>query len=225
MLIRALLIVGAVAIAAVPAACGGEGFKPTYTPLLQPGVYPSPTLPAATAQPATDVPPALPTAGRPLPVSSDNLPSPVRGVSVSHLVNPAPTLAPTPMASTIALPTLAPTILAASPSGSAEEADVIRELARMYWETFNAYDADHVLSMLEPSYRAEEDELIRGDIGRMRLFRVQLDVSEKSSPALNEDGEYVTYMNLETPIDSRTVKMVFRHIGGHWWIVYSDEVE
>lgn len=79
--------------------------------------------------------------------------------------------------------------------------------------------------MLEPGYRAQEEELIRKDIGRMKLFRVKLEVSEDAPPTLNADGDYETYLSIGTPIDTRTVLMVFRRIEGRWWIVYSDEIE
>ena len=79
--------------------------------------------------------------------------------------------------------------------------------------------------MLEPAYRAQEEELIRKDIGQMKLFRVKLDISEETAPALNADGNYETYLRMKTPIDTRTVLMVFRRIEGRWWIVFSDEVK
>ena len=94
-----------------------------------------------------------------------------------------------------------------------------------YWGAFNDYDADHVLSMLETGYRATEDELIRRDIGRMKMFRVKLEVSEETPPGLNGDGDYEARLRVKTPIDSRFVSMVFRRIEGKWWIVFSDEVE
>ena len=97
-------------------------------------------------------------------------------------------------------------------------------MVETYWGAFNDYDADSALSMLEESYRALEDELIRSDIGRMKLFRVQLDVSEETPPTLNADGDYETYLSLKTPIDSRTVLMVFRRIDRQWQIVFSDEL-
>lgn len=79
--------------------------------------------------------------------------------------------------------------------------------------------------MLEPGYRTQEEESIRSDIGRMKLFRVKLDVSEESPPSLNADGDYETYLSVKTPVDTRKVLMVFRQIDGQWWIVFSGEVE
>ena len=58
----------------------------------------------------------------------------------------------------------------------------------------------------------------------MKLFRVQLDVSEETPPTLNADGDYETHLSLKTPIDSRTVLMVFRWLDERWQIVFSDEI-
>ena len=109
--------------------------------------------------------------------------------------------------------------------GSPEDVVAIRLIVKAYWEALNGYDVDHAITMLEPAYRATEEELIRKDIGRMKLFRVKLGVSEETPPTLNEDGDYQTYLSIETPVDTRRVLMVFRRIDGAWWIVYSSEVE
>ena len=99
------------------------------------------------------------------------------------------------------------------------------QMVEVYWGAFNAYDADLALSMLEENYRADEEELIRRDIGRMKLFRATLEVSEEKPLALNEAGDYEIYLKLATPVDTRRVKMVFRRIEGQWRIVFSDEVK
>jgi hypothetical protein len=94
-----------------------------------------------------------------------------------------------------------------------------------YWEALNDYDVDSAMPMLEESYRATEEELIRKDIGRMKLFRVKLGVFEETPPTLNADGDYETYVSVETPIDTRTVMMVFRRIDEEWRIVFTGEVD
>lgn len=123
------------------------------------------------------------------------------------------------------IPSLAPPNPAPGGSGSPDEVDAIRLMAKEYWAALNDYDAHRALPMLEPGYRAEEEEQIRKDIGRMKIFRVKLGVSEDTPPTLNEDGDYETYINLETPIDTRRVLMRFSHINNQWLITYSDEVE
>ena len=70
-----------------------------------------------------------------------------------------------------------------------------------------------------------QEELIRKDIGRMKILRVKLGVSEETSPTLNENGDYEVFLKLETPIDTRRVKMVFSRISGQWRITFSGEVD
>ena len=106
-----------------------------------------------------------------------------------------------------------------------EDVAEIRQMIAEYWQAFNDYDADRALSMLEEGYRTLEEDLIRKDIGRLKLFRVKLEVTEESPPTPNGDGHYETYINMETPIDSRQLLMVFRKIEGQWWIVYSNPVD
>ena len=120
-------------------------------------------------------------------------------------------------------PTVTPTPTAADTT--AEGVAVIRAIVEAYWTALNDYDVDRALPMLEPDYRAAEEELIRSDIELMERFRVKLDISEEIPPALNADGDYETYLTLKTPVDTRRLLMVFRPIDGEWWIVFSDEVE
>ena len=110
-------------------------------------------------------------------------------------------------------------------NGSPDEVTAIRQIVKEYWDALNDYDVDRALPMLEPGYRAQEEEPIRQDIGRMRMFSVKLGVSEETPPALNKNGDYETYLKLETPVDTRRVLMIFRRIDGQWQITYSDEVE
>ena len=106
-----------------------------------------------------------------------------------------------------------------------DDLTAIRLMVKEYWEALNDYEVDRALPMLEESYRAAEEELIRKDIGAMKLFRVKLGVTEETSPTLNDNGDYETYLSLKTPIDNRRVLMVFRRIEGQWWIVFSGEVD
>ena len=110
-------------------------------------------------------------------------------------------------------------------SQSADDLAAIRQIVKEYWEALNDYDVDRALPMLEPGYRAREEELIRKDIGRMKIFRVKLGVSEETPPTLKENGGYETYLKLETPIDTRRVLMIFSSVNGQWWITFSGEVE
>lgn len=108
---------------------------------------------------------------------------------------------------------------------TAEDVAAIRAIAEAYWTALNDYDADRALPMLEPDYRAAEEELIRNDVELMERFSVKLDVSEETPPTVRTDGDYETYLTLKTPIDTRRLLMVFRLVGDQWWIVFSDEIE
>ena len=147
-------------------------------------------------------------------------PSGAEGVSAADVEAPAPS----PTAGQVSTPAYTQT---ATPNAaaSAEDLAVMMRIVRAYWGAFNTYDADVALSMLEENYRADEEDLIRRDIGRMKLFRANLDVSEEKPLALNEEGDYEIYLKLATPVDTRRLKMVFRRIEGQWRIVFSDEVE
>ena len=123
------------------------------------------------------------------------------------------------------MPPRSPTRTEPSDSPPEQEVAEIRQIAEAYWIAFNEYDIDQAITMLEPGYRAQEEEPIRKDIGTMKLFRVKLEVSEETPPTLNVNGDYETYLSMKTPVDTRRVLMVFRRIDGQWWIVFSDEVE
>ncbi len=202
MLKRQIVLLGAMAVLAVLLSCRGE---PSPAPLntgSPPAALPTPTaLDPATAPTAT-------AATAPSPATATARPS---ATAVQVRLSP----------------TDPPSTATAEPTEAVSREEEVAEIGRMvetYWGAFNDYDPDSALSMLEESYRALEDELIRSDIGRMKLFRVQLDVSEETPPTLNADGDYETYLSLKTPIDSRTVLMVFRRIDGQWQIVFSDEL-
>ena len=123
------------------------------------------------------------------------------------------------------MPSPAPTSPAPGSNDSPEDVAAIRLMAEKYWEALNDYDVDRAMPMLEPGYRSLEEEQIRKDIGRMKIFRVKLGVSEDTPPTLNQDGDYETYLKLETPIDTRRVLMIFSSINDQWLITYSDEVD
>jgi len=131
-----------------------------------------------------------------------------------------PTLTPTPLPA--ATPTPTPTT--ATPSES-DEADTLRQLAFAYWEAFNSYDADKVLGYLEEAYRQERESKIRGDIGRIKLFRVKLGVSEETPPRMTTPGEGEMFLTMKEPIGTRRIHMRFLKLEGEWKITHAEEVE
>lgn len=100
----------------------------------------------------------------------------------------------------------------------------MRELAFSYWEAFNAYDADLVLSYLEESYRATRHRLIRDEIDTISAFGVQLGVREESPPVVLSDGTAEMFMELKEPLGTRRIRMAFSRIEADWIIVFAEEV-
>ena len=221
MLSRSLLIACVVAAVAILAACRGEASLATDTYVVQEQADASPTYPRLTAGPATPIATMAPQIAASQTAVSGSPASPTEAV----LENYAGTPVISPTGSRNNLPSDPPEAITTGTQGSPEDVATIGQMVTAYWEAFNTYNADHAVSMLEASYREREEELIRGDIGRMRLFRVKLDISEESPLTRNHDGDYETHLRIATPVDTRRVLMVFRKIEGQWWIVFSDEVE
>ena len=188
-------------------ACGGESSPSSGESGER--LLPTPTIPTATPVPEPTATPPAPGAGGgtfPLPAN------PPRTELATTEATETPTRSPSPTPATRSF-------------SSEEDIAAIRQIVEAYWEAFNDYDVGRAITMLEPAYREVEEELIRRDIGRMKLFRAKLEVSEESPPTLNIEGDYETFVKLKTPVDTRLALMIFRRINGQWWIIYSDEVE
>ena len=143
-----------------------------------------------------------------------------------------PVLAADPEPTSVPAADPAPTLVPADepqptsvPAEEAEEADALRQMAFDYWEAFNAYDADRVLEFLKEGYGQEREEKIRGDIGRLKLFSVQLGVTEESPPSIVDEDEWEMYLTMKEPLGTRRIRMAFREVGGEWKITFSEEVE
>ena len=112
-----------------------------------------------------------------------------------------------------------------TPTSDAAQADTFRQMTFDYWEAFNAYDADRVLEFLEEGYGREREEKIRGDIGRLKLFSVQLGVTEESPPSIVDEDEWEMYLTMKEPLGTRRIRMAFREVDGEWKITFSEEVK
>ena len=217
MLRRVLVFAGIAAVAAILSACSAEAaVTPASLELKTPASAGSSisTLPPANSSPMAE------TVRESLGTTSSGGATSGNGTAAGQNA-----LDPSPPAGAVVAPTGATQPAATPLSRPADDITTISRMVVAYWGAFNDYDADIALSMLEPSYRAVEEELIRRDIGRMKLFRVKLDVSEETSISRNDAGDYEIHLRLATPVDTRRLLMVFRHIDGQWWIVFSDEVE
>ena len=101
----------------------------------------------------------------------------------------------------------------------------MRQLSFDYWVAFNAYDPDKTLSYLEASYRQRREEEIRDEIGRIKTFNVQLEVSEQIPPQMNGDGTAEMFLMMKEPLGLRRIQMSFLEVNGEWKLTYTEEVE
>ena len=106
-----------------------------------------------------------------------------------------------------------------------QEADALRQLAFAYWEAFNAYDADRALGYLEEDYRQQRDEEVRGEIARIKRFRVKLGLSEETAPWVVSDDERQMYLTMKEPLGKRRIRMTFREVAGEWRIIFAEEAK
>ena len=106
-----------------------------------------------------------------------------------------------------------------------QEADSLRQLAFAYWEAFNAYDADRALGYLEEDYRQQRDEEVRGEIQRIKRFRVKLGLSEETAPWVVSDDEREMYLTMKEPLGKRRIRMTFREVAGEWRIIFAEEAK
>ncbi len=113
----------------------------------------------------------------------------------------------------------------AVPAEEQQDLEAIRRLAFEYWIAFNEHDTDKVLSYLEESYAAQRQGDISDQIGRIKLFRVSLGVSQRSSPVLLSPTEGEMMLNLKEPLGTRTIRMGFRKVDGDWKITYAEDIE
>jgi hypothetical protein len=92
-----------------------------------------------------------------------------------------------------------------------------------YWDAFNAYEAERVLSYLEETYRTTRQDPIRAEIDQIRSFGIKLRVQEESPPVLLGDDAAEMYMQLKEPLGVRHIRMGFARIEGDWAITFAEE--
>ena len=220
MLRNRVVLLSMLALLAVLAACRGEPATPSGNASVAAADRPAPTPtgpPATLPATATRIPstPPGPSPGSAptesvgtFPVATSSVPVSVKVAEPTEI--PTPTVEPSPTS---------------PPDTTEEDIATILRIIDEYWEAFNDYDVDRAVTMLEEGYRADEEDPIRKDIGRMKLFRVKLGISEETPLTLNETGHYETYLTVKTPVDERRLLMVFRKLDGQWWIVFSGIVD
>ena len=220
MLRHKIVLLSMLALLSFIAACRGE---PPATSSSAPVAAASRSAPLPTEPPPKLTP--TPTYTPSTPTEPPPGPRPTEPIGTFPLAtNSPPATEKPPGATEMSTPTTEPAPTTAN-SPAEDDVAAIHQIIQGYWEALNDYDVDRAITMLEEGYRAAEEELIRKDIGRMKLFRVKLGITEETPLALNEEGNYETYLSVKTPVDTRMVLMVFRKIDGQWWIVFSDQVD
>ena len=101
----------------------------------------------------------------------------------------------------------------------------LQELTAAYWDAFNAYDADLVLSYLEESYRVTRDAPIRAEINSISAFGIQLRVQDEGPPVVLDDGKAEMFIELREPLGTRRIRIAFEQIAGEWVITFAEEVD
>ena len=100
----------------------------------------------------------------------------------------------------------------------------LQDLAFAYWDAFNAYHPDRVLSYLEESYGMARAETIRSEIDRLSTFGVKLGVQGETAPVMLSDETAEMYLDLKNPLGVRRIRMAFERIDGEWAITFAEEV-
>lgn len=132
---------------------------------------------------------------------------------------PSTTAAPT---TTTAAPT---TTLSEAEALSPEDAQAVRDVVSGYWDAYNAYDPDRAVSYLDDDYRTTKEELVRGEISRIKAFSVTLGVSEKTPPVLIAPDQAEIHLTMKEPIGTREIVMRFAKRDDAWTIIYSEEAQ
>jgi hypothetical protein len=100
----------------------------------------------------------------------------------------------------------------------------LADLAFAYWEAFNAYEPDRVLSYLDKGYGTAREETIRSEIDQLSTFGVKLGVQEESPPVMLGDDTAEMFLELKNPLGVRRIRMAFERIDGEWAITFAEEV-
>jgi hypothetical protein len=124
-----------------------------------------------------------------------------------------------------AAPSTVPTTVAITTPPADPPTEELRELALAYWDAFNGYDADRVLSYLEETYRTSREEIIRAEIDQVSTFGVELGVTEESPPVMLGDDAAEMYLELKNPLGVRRIRMAFELIDAEWMITFAEETD
>lgn len=101
-----------------------------------------------------------------------------------------------------------------------EDEEAARQVVFAYWEAFNNYDVEGVLSYLEESYRLEREEGITSEIDQMQAVGVKLGVEEEAEPTTTPEGKVEIKMLIDVPMPmpDRHVTYQLEKINDEWKI-------
>lgn len=99
-----------------------------------------------------------------------------------------------------------------------EDVDDARQVVFGYLDARNNYDIESVLAAMEESYREEREEIVRGEVSQMRLFRTKLGVEEVAEPVITPEGTIEIRIKLTTPIGDRYVVYYMVQVDDEWKI-------
>ena len=174
---------------------------------------------------------ATPTvAPQPLSISPTRIPDSTPQASVEQVpatstVRPAE---PSPVPTSLPEPTLppaTPTLVPTPMIDTAAEVAQLHALSDSYWGAFNSYDADAAVALYDEGYRLTREEQVRGDISRMKIFRITLGISEVSPATLTAPNVGELYIDVKNPLGVSRVRMIFHKLDGEWKIVYAEELD
>lgn len=201
-----MILTGAVVVI-LGLSCSGRADPPAPQPV--------PTPPPPPTVTSTAIPEPSPTAIPTVPPS----PSP-ESTTVAPTVPPTAPAVPDPTVTATSVPeTPTPEPVAADP----EDVENLRALSDAYWAAFNSYDADAVVGMYEDAYREAREEEVRSDIQLMRMFGVELGVTQEAPPVLTAPNVGELYVNVANPLGVRRVHMVFHKLDSEWKIVHAED--
>ena len=122
------------------------------------------------------------------------------------------------------IPTLTSTHEAVSTVVVEFSQEEVRALGLAYWDAFNSYDLDGLLSYLEPTYRDLRKDTLAQEMGQMRSFSVKLGVTVVVEPEDVGEGEVRMLVDIKNPLDIRRVLMTFQTVDNEWKITYAQEI-
>lgn len=105
----------------------------------------------------------------------------------------------------------------------AAEIEAIRQVIKGYWEAFNSYNHEKLLTFMTDSWGEEAGDGYKSNMNSMRWLRIKIGVTEEDAPHLISPTEATTAVRLKTPIGTKIADYILLKIDGEWKINSSVE--